>query len=133
MRGGLYSRSWHQEALGTVQSSLSPAVSKGHPESCPYPLVYLHAFPCFHALSPPTAAPPAYGPRAWFPLLTSPLFAQRVQKKGKRRDHTPPQGKEDPTLPPKGLQMLLMRGDQRDGDGKPHLPLLFPLLPTLLS
>lgn len=135
MGGGLYSRSWHQEGLGTNQIQFVPRCVQMTPRKLPELLSAPHALPPL----PPRLLPshfPAYGPTAWSPLLTSLHGPEGHRHKERKRPHSTP-GEEAPALPPLGCvlhlcHMLLLQEGQKDEVGRPHLPLLLPVPPTLL-
>lgn len=114
--GGAYSRSWHQEGLGTNPVQFVPcSVSKWHPSTCFCPLVHLHTLPPLLPSHPPS--------RYRTSRLMSPWLARRVLKREGGRETTQCCPAISGTVGAPGT-----RG-QKDRGGKPHRPLPLPVLP----
>lgn len=135
MGGGIYSRSWHQEGLGTNQIQFVPRCVQMTPRKLPELLnAPRPSLPCLHVFCLPTS-------RLMAPLPGPHCSPHCVGQKGTdtrkgQRPHSTP-GEEAPALPPLGrvlhlCHMLLLQEGQKDEVGRPHLPLLLPVPPTLL-
>lgn len=101
MGGGIYSRPWYQEGLGTNAIQLVPNCIQMTLQKLPVPL---GAPPCPPCPAPTPSLSHCSTPRLWARSLAPSshltLLGRRAQQRGKRRGHASPQGKEDPA---KGL------------------------------
>lgn len=128
--GGLYSRSWHQEGLGTNPAQFVPyqCPTGTQKAACAPWYTSTPSLLCFRAFSLPGTA--LLGPRARSPLLTPPWLARRVQERGWEESTQYPRGKK--TLPCHlwDCRFSWCQRSERWG-GKPHLFLPLPLPPAL--